>query len=127
MEQSSLKELPIGVQLLKTSLNQVSRELEEAATISGAGFLQTFRRVTLPLISPMLVAVFLLVFMATLRDISTVVLLAAPGTRTLSLLMFNFAADGRFEAAAVIGVIVAIISLVITSIAFKIGLKMGIE
>lgn len=122
-----IKELPIGVQLLKSSLDQVSGDLEEAAEMAGSRFWTTFRRITLPLISPMLVAVFLLIFMATMRDISTVVLLAAPGTRTLSLLMFDFATSSRFESAAVIGVLIAIISLIVTSIAFKVGLKLGVD
>lgn len=121
-----LKELPVGVQLIRASLTQVSDQLEEAALVSGAGFLRTFVRVTLPLISPTLVAVFLLTFAATIRDISTIVLIAAPGMRTLSLVMFDYAASGRFEAGAVLGVIVAAISLVMTVIAFKFGMKVGI-
>ena len=121
-----LKELPVGVQLIRASLTQVSDQLEEAALVSGAGFMRTFVRVTLPLIAPTLVAVFLLTFAATIRDISTIVLIAAPGMRTLSLVMFDYAASGRFEAGAVLGVIVAAISLVMTVIAFKFGMKVGI-
>jgi iron(III) transport system permease protein len=122
-----IKDMPLGVQMLRTSLHQVSSELEEAAVVAGARFLTTFFRVTLPLIMPMLVSVFLLVFMATLRDISTIVLLASAGTRTLSLLMFEYATAGRFESAAVIGVLIALISLTITSIAFRVGGRLGIE
>jgi iron(III) transport system permease protein len=121
-----LKELPVGVQLIRASLAQVSGQLEEAAEVSGAGFLRIFIRVTLPLIAPTLVAVFLLTFAATIRDISTIVLIAAPGLRTLSLVMFDYAASGRFEAGAVLGVIVAAISLVMTVIAFRFGMKVGI-
>ncbi len=122
-----IKDMPIGVQMLRTALHQVSGELEELAQMSGAGFPRIFRRITLPLIAPMCVAVFLLMFMSTLRDISTVVLLASPGTRTLSLLMFQFATASRLESAAVIGVIIAVISLLFTSIAFKIGIRMNVE
>ena len=120
-----VKELPIGVQLLRSSLSQVSAELEEAANVAGARFWSTFRHVTLPLIAPMLISVFVLVFAATMRDISTVVLIATPGTRTLSLLMFDFALSGRFESAAVIGVLIALISLAMTMIAYKFGMGRG--
>lgn len=120
-----VKELPIGVQLLRASLTQVSSELEEAASVAGARFWATFRRVTLPLMAPMLISVFVLIFAATMRDISTVVLIATPGTRTLSLLMFDFALSGRFESAAVIGVLIALISLAMTTIAFKLGMGRG--
>jgi iron(III) transport system permease protein len=122
-----VKELPIGVQLLRAALLQVSGELEEAASVAGARFGTTFRRVTLPLIAPMLVSVFVLVFAATMRDISTIVLIATPGMRTLSLLMFDFALSGRFESAAVIGVIIAVISLATTAIAYRAGMGRGIE
>jgi iron(III) transport system permease protein len=122
-----IKSMPIGVQMIRTALFQISRDIEEAAQISGARFAAIFRRVTLPLIAPMCTAVFLLVFMATLSDISTLVLLASPGTRTLSLLMFEFATSSRPEAAAVIGVIIAVVCLVITSASFRIGLRMSVE
>jgi len=121
-----IKELPMGVQLLRNSLGQVSSELEEAARVSGAGFWAIFRRVTLPLMTPMLMSVFLLIFAGTIRDISTVVLIAAPGLRTLSLLMFDFAVAGHFESASVVGVLIAVISLLITIIAFRIGNRVGI-
>jgi iron(III) transport system permease protein len=121
-----VKELPIGVQLLRNSLGQVSGELEEAARVAGAGFVAIFRRVTLPLVVPMLISVFLLIFAGTIRDISTVVLIAAPGLRTLSLLMFDFAIAGRFESASVVGVLIAVISLLITILAFRIGNRVGV-
>ena len=95
--------------------------------MSGAGFLTVFRRVTLPLIAPMLVSVFLLVFAGTIRDISTIVLIATPGMRTLSLLMFDFAASGRFESATVIGILIALLSLLMTALAFKVGSKLGVK
>jgi iron(III) transport system permease protein len=119
--------MPFGVQMIRTSLFQVSNELEESAAMSGAGFVTTFRRIVLPLIAPMLVAVFLLMFMSTVRDISTVVLIAGSGTRTLSLLMFEFANSGRFESSAVIGILIAAISMAIIAVAFRVGVKLGIE
>ncbi len=122
-----IKELPIGVQLLRSSIAQVSGELEEAAVISGAGFGMIFRRVTLPLIAPMLASVFLLVFASTMRDVSTVVLIAAPGTRTLSLLMFDFALSGQLEAASVVGVMIALICVVVSAWALRLGRRVGVH
>ena len=118
-----IRELPLGVQMLRSSVEQVSSDLEEAAAMSGVGFLRTFRRVTLPLISPMLVSVFVLVFMSTVRDIGTMVLLSTPQNRTLSLLLFEYASSGDMESAAVIGVLIAAVSMVIVSVALRFGLK----
>jgi len=116
-----IKELPIGVQMIRTAIAQTSVELEEAGKMAGGQFHHIFLRISLPLVSPTLISVFLLVFASTIRDISTVVLIAAPGTRTLSLLMFDFAGAGRFEQAAVVGVVISLIALGITAVVFGIG------
>jgi iron(III) transport system permease protein len=122
-----IKDMPLGVQMLRTAVHQVSVEFEQAAEMSGAGFGTIFWRITVPLIAPMMSAVFLLSFMATLRDVSALVLLASPGTRTLSLLMYEYATTSRLEAAAVLGVIMAVISLIVTTIVSRLSLKMSIE
>jgi ABC-type Fe3+ transport system permease subunit len=95
--------------------------------MSGAGFAIMFRRITLPLVMPMIVSVFLLVFAGAARDIGTIVLLAAPGTRTLSLLMFDFAASQHLESAAVVGVLIALLCLVTTAVAFRVGRRGGFD
>lgn len=118
--------LPLGTHMLKSAVWQISAELEEASSMAGASSLTTFRRVTLPLTTPTLLSVAVLVFMGAVRDISATVLLATPGTNTLSLLMFSYATSGRLEAAAVIGVIIAFLALGITTLAFKIGARMSI-
>ena len=118
---------PVVFLLMATPFRSMDPSLEESAAMSGAGFATTFRRIVLPLVAPMLVAVFLLMFMATVRDISTIVLISGSSTRTLSLLMYEFANSGRFESSAVIGILIALISLVIIGIAFRVGLKLGIE
>lgn len=118
--------MPLGVHLIGSSLMQLSPELEEAATMSGASTWATVRRVTFPLVAPMIASVFILVFMAAMRDIAATVLLATPGTRTLPLLMFEYATAGRTEAAAVVGVLTSGVALAITALALRLGLRLGI-
>ena len=60
----------------------------------------------LPLIFPALVTVGLVGFISAARDISTVVLLGSGKSRTLSLLMLDFAAGAEFEKATVVAVMV---------------------
>lgn len=50
-------ELSLSVLLLKTMIDAIPRELEEAALIDGCSGLQAFRRITLPLLLPGIVAV----------------------------------------------------------------------
>ena len=122
-----VQQLPLGTHMLRSAVGQISPELEEASLMSGASRWTTFRRITLPLVSPTFISVFVLVFMTAVRDISATVLLASPGTRTVPLLMFEFAAGARQESAVVIGVIMAVFALVMTVTAFRIGAKFSIE
>jgi iron(III) transport system permease protein len=109
----AIKELPIGVHLFKVAIGQLNPQLEEAAAIAGAGRLTTIRRITLPLLSSAVVSVFIIVFIAVMKEISSIVLLAAPGTETISLLIYQYAYNGKAESAAVIGVLYAAAALVL--------------
>ncbi len=122
-----IQSMPFGVQMLKTSFGQIAAELDQASRVCGAGWLTTYRRVMLPLVAPMLVSIFILVFITVLRDISTSVLLAGATTRPLSLLMLEFARGGNLESAAVVGVILAVMAVGVALVARKLGLRLGSE
>ena len=123
-----IKEMPLGTHMSKTSFLQVSPELEQASRVAGANWLTTYRRITLPLITPMLVSIFVLVFIATLRDISTTILLATASTRPLSVLMMEYSNQGSLEAASVIGVVISVIAILVALAARRFGLRrMGYE
>ena len=113
-----IKSMPMGVQLTKSVLLQLGEELEDASKTCGASWFQTYRRIVFPLILPMTVVVGLLVFNSAARDISTVVLLGTGKSRTLSLLMLEWAVGGgAMEKATVVGVIIVLIVAVTSGIA----------
>jgi iron(III) transport system permease protein len=58
--------LPLGARLMNGTMIQLSAELEEAARMSGATWVSTFRKIVLPLLSPAL-AMGWLMFMVTSR------------------------------------------------------------
>ncbi len=120
-----VSELPLGTQILKASILQVHRELEEAAWASGASWVYTFRHIVLPILTPAMIAVGLVVFISAVRDIPTVVFLSTFRSRTLSLLMLDYIAGGSFEKATVIGVLVIFIIVVAAVIARVVGLRMN--
>lgn len=109
-----VKEVPLGVQMLKTSILQIAPELEEAGGTSGAGFRMIFSRITLPLIAPMFGSVFILTFVAAFRDISATILLVGANSKTMAVLMIELAEEGRFEATAVVGVVLSFIVFLLT-------------
>jgi iron(III) transport system permease protein len=119
-----IAQMPIGVHMIKTSIGQISRELEQSSRVSGAGPFTTFARIVLPLVSPMLVSIFVIVFISALRDISTTIFLANGNSQTLSLLMMQFALSSNLEGAAVIGAITTSIILVVAFAARHYGLQL---
>jgi len=101
-----IKSMPFGAQMIKSVLIQLGTDLEEASKVCGATWFDTSRRVILPLIMPAMITVALVGFISAARDISTVVLLGSGRSRTLSLLMLDFAAGAEFEKATVVAVII---------------------
>ncbi|HEV8725736.1 MAG TPA: iron ABC transporter permease [Candidatus Binatia bacterium] len=108
-----IKEMPIGVHMTRTAFHQIDEELEHASEVCGSSWFGTYRRIVLPLIAPMLVTVGLIVFMAALRDISTIVLLSTASTRTLALLMMEYSMGGQMEPASIIGLLLSIFGIMI--------------
>jgi iron(III) transport system permease protein len=103
--------MPLGVQIIKSSLQQLGPDLEEASRVAGGSWLASYRRIVLPLLGPALLTVGLIVFVGSARNISHVALLATSSTQPLSILQLNYIAEGRNEVAAVISFIVMLASV----------------
>ncbi|NIO11935.1 MAG: ABC transporter permease subunit [Deltaproteobacteria bacterium] len=117
-----VKSMPFGIQFMKTSMLQLSDELEEAARMCGGSWFSTYRRILFPLTLPMLIVVGLLVFNSAARDISTLVLLGTADTRTLSLLMLDWITGGGSpEKAMAIGMVIVILVVFASLLARMLG------
>ena len=119
--------LTFGTQVLKSNMIQLGDELEEVARVTGASWWRSFRSIVLPIIMPSLVLVGVLNFIAAARDISSVALLATNDTKTLSLLQLDYMIEGRYEAAAVISVIVVVLTTGVAFLARMLGLRIGVR
>ncbi|MEX0801821.1 MAG: iron ABC transporter permease [Candidatus Binatia bacterium] len=122
-----IKSMPFGTQLVKSVLLQLGNDLEEASKVCGASWWDTYRRVVLPLIFPALVTVGLVGFISAARDIGTVVLLGSGRSRTLSLLMLDFAAGAEFEKATVVAVMVVLLVVAAALLARIFGGNVGVR
>ncbi|MDP9459834.1 MAG: iron ABC transporter permease [Actinomycetota bacterium] len=121
------KYMPYGMRYASTSMNQISGELEESALVSGATWWQTFRRVLLPLVSPGILAGFVYILVVSFRELSSSILLYSPGNEVLSILIFEQYENGQFTVLAAIGVIMVITLMVLVTIAYKMGAKVGLR
>ena len=90
------------------SLTQLDEALEESSFIAGANWFYTFRRVTLPLILPGIVAGTILTFSTLLQELSTTILLYSSKTQTLPIQIYNAVADGKFGEASALSVLLMV-------------------
>jgi iron(III) transport system permease protein len=119
-----IKEMPLGSQIIKAAVMQISKELEEASEASGASWGATFWRVLIPLLKPTLMAVGIIMFIAAVREIPAVVFLSTNQSRTISLLMLDSIADANMEKAAVIGLFIVFLLLVLLLMARVLGFRL---
>jgi iron(III) transport system permease protein len=121
------KYMPYGMRYATTSMTQISSELEESAMVSGASWWTTFRRVLLPLLSPGIMAGFVYILVVSFRELSSSILLYSPGNEVLSILMWEQFENGSFNVLAAIGVLMVLALIVMVTIAYKLGAKVGLR
>lgn len=113
--------ITLAVQLIRSQLLQISPQLEEAARIAGASNARTLFTIVVPLCARTLVVVAVMVFVSAVRDVGHIALLTSSDNQPLSILQLGLMTEGRSEAAAVIGVILAAITVVAAIAARKLG------
>ena len=94
------------------ALRQVDASLEEAARITGAGWGAAIRRILLPLLRPSLLLGWLLVFIPSLSELSSTILLYSSGTETISVAIYRLNDMGQLEVVAALSVVLIGIILV---------------
>ena len=121
------KYMPYGMRYATTSMTQISSELEESAQVSGASWWTTFRRVLLPLLSPGITAGFVYILVVSFRELSSSLLLYSPGNEVLSILIWEQFENGSFNVLAAIGVLMVVALVIMVTIAYKLGAKVGLR
>lgn len=124
---STLNSMTLGVQIIKSNLVQLGFDLEEAAWVAGGSRSYTFRHVVLPLVTPMLLLVGVMSFISAIKNISHVALLVTSSNRPLAMLQLDFMADARYEAAAVVGSIMVLLTVGAALLARFFGLRVGLH
>jgi iron(III) transport system permease protein len=119
--------LTLGAQTVKSNLVQFGRELEDAARVGGGNWWQVVQHVLLPLLMPVLLLVGTLSFVSAARNVSAMALLATSGTRPMALLQLDYMVEGRYESAAVVGVLVVLLTTGVAIVGRAIGLRFGLR
>ncbi|HEU5095118.1 MAG TPA: iron ABC transporter permease [Reyranella sp.] len=93
--------LPLGVRTLAGVVLQIDKSLEECARVCGASWGYQMRSVTLPLLRPGILAAWLLIFMACVRELGVSVFLMGPNAKVIApSIVSAFASSGTELTAA---------------------------
>jgi iron(III) transport system permease protein len=98
--------LPYGMRFAAGGIASIHKELEEAASASGANRFQTFARILIPLLAPVAVSAWLYIFVLAVRELGASIMLIGPGTQvlgTVSLTMWE--EGGSYGAVCALGII----------------------
>ncbi|MRH28015.1 ABC transporter permease subunit [Microbacterium sp. SYP-A9085] len=119
--------LPYGMQYAGAAMRQISTELEESATVFGATWWKTFRRILLPLASGGIVAGWIYVAIISFRELSAAILLYSPGNEVISVLIWQQYESGSFMGLSAIGILLITVLTLIVAVAYKLGANVGLR
>ena len=85
-----IKYLMMGMRTIVSAMSQIHESLEEAAQISGAGWIKRFKDITIPLIAPSVVAGWFLIFMPCFYELTMSTLLYSTDTKTIGFELYQY-------------------------------------
>ena len=102
--------LPQAVGTVRSSVLQIDDSTIEAARTLNVGRIETFRRVTLPMIAPGVVAGAVLVFLTTMKELPMTLMLQPIGMDTLVIIIWDAQAALAYRYAAIPALLLVLIS-----------------
>jgi iron(III) transport system permease protein len=118
-----------GVNIMKGVLVQIGADMEEAARVSGAGWVRTYFRIWLPLLMPALMLLAVMNFVSAAGATSSIILLASRDTMTLSLMALELSstAISNREAASIISIFIIAFTVAGALLVRYFGLRLGVR
>lgn len=118
-----------GVNIMKGVLVQVGADMEEAARVSGAGWMRTYFCIWLPLLMPTLILIAVMNFVSAAGATSSIVLLASRDTMTLSLMALELSSlsVSNREAASIISIFIILFTVAGAMLVRYFGRRLGVR
>ena len=104
--------MPVGIQSGIAVLRQIDPSIEEAAQNLGADSITTFRKVTLPLISPAFFSGLVFAFVRAMTAISAAIFLVSAKWNLMTVQILNEVGSGRLGVAAAYSVLLVFIVII---------------
>ena len=119
--------IPYGIRYTHSGLLQLHRELEEAAYASGGSWLNTMRRITIPLLTPSFLGGWVFIFLLSAKELSMSILLVSPQTPVVSVAIYELWENGQVGELAAVGVIWTTILVSIAVAYYLFARRYGIQ
>jgi len=107
------KEMPIGFSQAESTFKSIHPELEDASRIIGANRLTTLKDITAPLARSGLIAAWSFIFIGVIRELSAAILLFAPKSKVVSVVIFDLKEEGQIGVIAVLGILLLVVSFAV--------------
>jgi iron(III) transport system permease protein len=107
------KEMPIGFSQAESTFKSIHPELEDASRIIGANRLTSLIDVTAPLARSGLIAAWSFIFIGVIRELSASILLFAPKSKVVSVVIFDLKEEGQVGVIAVLGILLLLVSFAV--------------
>lgn len=113
--------LPEATQTARFAFTQISRELSEAARVSGASESRTLIFIQLPLALPSAIAGALIIAVHMLSEVNASVLLMSFGNPVVGPTLFNLWEQGTVPPVAALSIVIVAVNTVIVIVAKRVG------
>jgi iron(III) transport system permease protein len=117
--------LPYGMRYASSAMSQISVELDEASEVSGASLFRTLRKIVFPLLAPGLMAGWIYVFIVSIRELASSLLLYSPGNQVLSILIWEEYQNGSIGGLAAVGTMLIASLVVFVAVMLAISRRAG--
>lgn len=117
--------LALVVQAVRAPLQSVPASLDEAARLSGASPLRALADVAVRLAAPAAFTGAVVVLLTAVRELTISVLLVAPGTQTLGVVIFNLQQAGDYNSASALALLVALAGIAGLSLTAALSTRAG--
>lgn len=113
--------MPLGLRTIAGVVMQVDASLEECARVCGASWGYQMRTVTLPLLRPGLVAAWLLIFIASVRELGVSIFLMGPHSKVIAPAIVNSWLSSSSELSAAMALMQTAMVFAAVAILFRVA------
>jgi iron(III) transport system permease protein len=120
-----IRYLPYGLRFCYAGIVSVHHELEESARTSGARTFTMLWRIVLPLTLPAVAAIWIYVFLNSIRDLSLPVLLAGPQNQLIAIVILELWENGEVPELGALSVLLAVTVTILGYVFMRLSQRYG--